>query len=91
MQMKLGNRDESAWELGDLAYELDDTIEVGVMKAAQIGIRPGSDRYAAFITAFSRRVRSKQIAANKTRQRSNDTAQDDSDIVLTPAFLKAAS
>lgn len=96
MQTKLVNRDESAWELGDLAYELNDTIEIGVMKAAQIGIRPGSNGYAAFMTAFSRRVRSKQVAVNKVAQqknneKNNDTAETGSAIVLMPDFLRAAS
>lgn len=92
VQMKLENRDESAWELGDLAYELEDTIEIGVAKAAEIGIRPGSNGYAAFMTAFSRRVRSKQVAANKVPQKNNSTAPvDEPALVLVPGFLKAAS
>lgn len=92
VQMKLVNRDESAWELGDLAYELEDTIEIGVVKAAQIGIRPGSNGYAAFMTAFSRRVRSKQVAANKVPQKNNGTAPiDDPAFVLMPGFLRAVS
>jgi hypothetical protein len=57
--------DNSAWSLGDLAYDLGDTFESGVAKAATAGIRPGSNEYAAFITAFSRRVRSKQVSPNK--------------------------
>jgi hypothetical protein len=56
------HRDESAWAMGDLAYDLDDTIETGVVKARQNGICPGSDGYAAFMTAFSRRVRSRQLS-----------------------------
>ena len=92
VQMKLVNRDESAWELGDLAYELEDTIEIGVEKAAQIGIRPGSNSYAAFMTAFSRRVRSKQVAANKRPQKNNGTAPiDDPAPVLMPGLLRAVS
>ncbi|RJG01902.1 hypothetical protein [Noviherbaspirillum sedimenti] len=54
-----------AWSLGDLAYDLGDTFESGVAKAAKAGIRPGSNEYAAFITAFSRRVRSRQVAPQK--------------------------
>lgn len=54
-----------AWALGDLAYDLGDTFECGVAKAAKAGIRPGSNEYAAFITAFSRRVRSRQVAPQK--------------------------
>ena len=57
--------DNSAWSLGDLAYELGDTFESGVAKAANAGIRPGSNEYAAFITAFSRRLRSRQVSPNK--------------------------
>lgn len=56
---------ESAWAMGDLAYDLGDTFESGVTKAARAGIRPGSTEYAAFITAFSRRVRSKQVSPEK--------------------------
>lgn len=66
MQPKLEYRDESSWEMGDLAYDLDDTIEAGADKAKRIGIRPGSNGYAAFMTAFSRRVRSRQLSAKKT-------------------------
>ena len=51
--------------MGDIAYDLDDTIETGAVKARQIGICPGSDSYAAFMTAFSRRVRSKQLSEKK--------------------------
>lgn len=65
MQPKFAHRDESAWEKGDLAYDLDDTLETGVIKAQRFGIRPGSNGYAAFMTAFSRRVRSKQLSAKK--------------------------
>lgn len=57
--------DNSAWSLGDLAYDLGDTFESGVAKAATAGIRPGSNEYAAFITAFSRRVRSRQVSPDK--------------------------
>jgi hypothetical protein len=48
-----------------MAYELGDTLETGVMKAAQMGIRPCSDGYAAFMTAFGRRVRAKQVSPHK--------------------------
>lgn len=65
MQLKCEHRDESSWEKGDLAYELDDTLETGVMKALKAGMRPGSNAYGAFITAFSRRVRSREIALKK--------------------------
>ena len=59
------HRDESAWAMGDLAYDLDDTIETGVIKARRVGICPGSDGYAAFMTAFSRRVRSRQLSEKR--------------------------
>lgn len=55
----------NAWSLGDQAYDLGDTFESGVAKAAKAGIRPGSNEYAAFITAFSRRLRSRQVAPQK--------------------------
>lgn len=64
--MKFVHRDESAWEMGDMAYELDDTVETGVQKARRIGMCPGSDSYAAFITAFSRRVRSRQLSEKRS-------------------------
>jgi len=65
MKMRLTHRDDSAWEMGDLAYDLDDTIETGAMKARHFGMCPGSDGYAAFMTAFSRRVRSKQLSERR--------------------------
>ncbi|HEY0845174.1 MAG TPA: hypothetical protein VGE12_07390 [Noviherbaspirillum sp.] len=65
MQPKFVHRDESAWEKGDLAYDLDDTLETGIVKAERVGIRPGSNGYAAFMTAFSRRVRSRQLSTKK--------------------------
>jgi len=61
MYPQLAHRDESAWEKGEQAYELNDTLEMGPVKAAQYGYRAGCNGYAAFITAFSRRVRSKQV------------------------------
>lgn len=91
MQPKFEHRDESAWDLGDQAYELDDSIEAGVTKAAQLGIRPGSDGYAAFITAFSRRVRSKQLSPKKMLAKAGDAIPPGSAKVLTPDFLRAAS
>lgn len=74
MQPKLMHRDESAWEKGDFAYDLDDTLETGILKAEQYGIRPGSNGYAAFMTAFSRRVRSRQISALKARLMESEAA-----------------
>lgn len=61
MYPQLAHRDESAWEKGEQAYELNDTLEMGPIKAAQYGYRAGCNGYAAFITAFSRRVRSRQV------------------------------
>lgn len=66
MKPKFVHRDDYAWELGDLAYDLDDTLETGVIKARRSGMCPGSDGFAAFMTAFSRRVRSKQLSEKKT-------------------------
>lgn len=60
-----GTTNGQAWSLGDQAYDLGDTFESGVAKAAKAGIRPGSNEYAAFITAFSRRLRSRQVAPQK--------------------------
>lgn len=65
MKPRFVHRDDSAWEMGDIAYDLDDTIETGAIKARRIGICPGSDSYAAFMTAFSRRVRSKRLSEKK--------------------------
>ena len=91
MQPKFEHRDESAWELGDQAYELDASIEAGIVQAAQLGIRPGSDGYAAFITAFSRRVRSKQVSPKKMSAKAGEAMPSGSAIVQTPDFLRAAS
>lgn len=60
MYTKFAHKDDSAWAKGDLAYDLGDTLEIGAIKAAQAGIKPCSDGYAAFMTAFGRRVRIKQ-------------------------------
>lgn len=65
MQTRFAGIDDAAWELGDLAYEIGDTLDIGVAKAAQDGIRPGTNEYAAFLTAFSRRVRLKEVAPQK--------------------------
>ena len=65
MYMRFSHRDDSAWAQGDLAYDLGDTLETGVMKAAQAGIRPCSDGYAAFMTAFGRRVRTREVSPHK--------------------------
>jgi len=63
--MRFMHRDDSAWDMGDLAYELEDTIETGAIKARNLGLAPGSDSYAAFMTAFSRRVRSKKVSERR--------------------------
>jgi hypothetical protein len=89
MQAKLAHRDESAWMKGDQAYDLNDTMEIGVAKAAQHGIRPGSNGYAAFITAFARRVRSKEVAAEKLAAMGADANPGNSAVVLD--FSRAAS
>lgn len=90
MQPKLAHRDESAWDLGDYAYDLGDTVDTGIDKAAQYGIKAGSNGYAAFITAFSRRVRSKQVSPHKQVQK-NDEAAAASAVVLTPDFSRTAA
>ncbi|WP_147375884.1 hypothetical protein [Noviherbaspirillum cavernae] len=89
MQPKLAYRDESAWDKGDLAYDLGDTLETGVIKAAREGIKPGADGYAAFTTAFARRVRSKQLSPRKTPPPASDAAETGSAVVLTPDFSRA--
>ena len=66
MHMQLTNKNDSAWSKGDQAYALDDTLETGVLKAQKEGYRPGSNGYAAFITAVSRRVRSKEVGSEET-------------------------
>jgi len=60
MKPRFIHRDDYAWQMGDMAYDPNDTIETGVIKARRSGMCPGSDGYAAFMTAFSRKVRSKQ-------------------------------
>jgi hypothetical protein len=92
MQPKLAHKDESAWDMGDLAYDLDDTFEMGVAKAAMAGIKAGSNEYAAFITAFGRRVRSKAVSPRKAPPvRDADLPESGSAVVLTPDFSRGAS
>jgi hypothetical protein len=91
MQPKLAISDESAWDKGDLAYDLGDTLEIGISKAAKVGIKAGSDGYAAFITAFARRVRSKQLSPRRTPLPTAEADQPASAVVLTPDFSRAAS
>ncbi len=97
MHMQLANKNESAWSKGDRAYALDDTLEIGVLKAQKEGYRPGSNGYAAFITAFSRRVRSKEVGsaemqADKSVERKIEPATAPihiaSAVVFTPDFLR---
>ena len=90
MQPKLANRDESAWEKGDLAYDLGDTVETGIAKAAQEGIKPGIEGYAAFVTAFARRVRSKQLSPRKVLSQVSEMAQEETAIALTSDFSRTA-
>jgi hypothetical protein len=79
------NRDESAWNKGELAYDVGDTMEIGVKKAAQAGYRPGCNGYSAFITAFARRVRSKQALPKEA-----PIGGDASGVVVTGDFTRAA-
>ncbi|RZI42660.1 hypothetical protein EGT07_11725 [Herbaspirillum sp. HC18] len=65
MKPTFAHRDNAAWEMGDLAYDIDDTIETGALKARRIGMCPGSDGYAAFMTAFSRRVRRRELSERR--------------------------
>ena len=65
MYTRFAHRDETAWDKGDYAYDLGDTLETGIAKAAREGIKPCSDGYAAFMTAFGRRVRMKQVSPKK--------------------------
>ena len=84
MQPKLAYKDESAWEKGDLAYDAGDTMEIGIAKAAKLGIKAGIDGYAAFMTAFARRVRSGQVSSAKAAQ----SAESGTAVVLTPDFSR---
>jgi hypothetical protein len=90
MQMRFANRDESAWERGELAYTPGDTLETAIKKAAEAGFKPGSNGYAAFITAFSRKVRSKG-QAGESEVAKVDEAAVSSAIVLTPDFQRTGT
>jgi hypothetical protein len=85
MQPLLAHRDESAWERGEKAYDLGDTLEMGPIKAAQDGYRAGSNGYAAFITAFARMVRRRQVHPSKA----GGLASGGSAVVLTGDFQRA--
>ncbi len=91
MQMKLAHKDESAWAMGDYYYDLGDTLSEGKSKAASLGIRPCSDEYAAFMTAFGRRVRIKQVSPRKVAANGAAEAQPAPGTVHAPEFLRAAS
>jgi hypothetical protein len=88
MQPKFMYRDESAWDKGDLAYDLGDTIQTGIAKAEKIGIRPGGDGYAAFMTAFSRRVRSGQLSPYKAPPAADAQAGA---VVIAPDFTRTGA
>lgn len=89
MQPKLVNRDPSAWEKGDLAYELEDTLEIGIIKAVKEGMKPGANDYAAFITAFGRRMRSKQISPNRKKDQESGKAAPAATAVTSAVILRA--
>lgn len=94
MRANLTSMDDSAWSKGDLAYDLGDTLETGIIKASKIGIRPGSNGYAAFITAFSRRVRSKQVSPRKAAiQHQEEAAQSapPAGVIVTADFARSGA
>lgn len=78
--------------MGDFAYDLGDDMETGKAKAASLGIHPCSDEYAAFITAFSRRVRMKQVSPLKVAANAGaiEQAQAESAANGSPEMLRAA-
>lgn len=92
MRMTLAHKHDSAWDMGDFAYDLGDTIESGKAKAASLGIHPCSDEYAAFITAFSRRVRLKQVSPLKVAANAGaiEQAQTDPAANGSAEMLRAA-
>lgn len=94
MQMKFANRDELAWEKGELAYTAGDTLDMAIRKAMEAGFRPGSNGYAAFITAFSRQVRNRSMLHTKAMQQNTqdqilDTAMLESGIEQCASHLQA--
>lgn len=89
MYTKFSHRDETAWAKGDMAYEIGDTLETGAIKAAQEGIKPCSDSYAAFMTAFGRRVRIKEVSPKKRPINIGNVAQVGAE--PTQAVWRAAS
>lgn len=67
------NADHAAWAKGEASYRSGDRIEDGPIRANSDGFRPGSNAYAAYLTAFWRMVRKNKTAAvavpNETRSR----------------------
>lgn len=88
--MTFANRDESAWEKGELAYMAGDTLEIAIRKAAESGFKPGSNGYAAFITAFSRKMRNKGPLQESTVTKTEEPAVS-SAVVLTPDFQRTGT
>lgn len=91
MRMRLEHKHETAWDMGDFAYDAEDTMEIGRAKAASLGIYPCSDEYAAFITAFSRRVRMKEVSPRKVAANAEAMMQAESQPDNTQEILRAAS
>ena len=95
MQANLAYRSESAWDLGDYAYDVGDTLETAIAKAREHGIKSGSNEYAAFMTAFGRRMRSKQVSPSKAAVRKEkddeETGASASAEILTPDFSRTVS
>ena len=92
MRMTLAHKHDPAWDAGDYAYDLGDTLEDGKAKAASLGIHSCSDEYAAFITAFSRRVRMKQVSPLKVAANAAaiEQAQAEPETAGSPELLRAA-
>lgn len=91
MQMRLAHKDDSAWAMGDYAYDLGDTLAEGKLKAASLGIRPCSNEYAAFMTAFGRRVRIKQVSPMKIPANLAENAQDAFTETSSASVVRAAT
>lgn len=91
MQMRLAHKDDSAWAMGDYAYDAGDTLEQGKLKAAGMGIRPCSNEYAAFMTAFARRVRMKQVSPLKLPANGEQANEAEPGIDALPAAVYSAS
>lgn len=91
MRMTLAHKHDSAWDMGDYSYDLGDTMETGKAKAASLGIHSCSDEYAAFITAFGRRVRMKQVSPLKVAANAAAIEQPHAEPAATgaPELLRA--